>query len=105
MSEPSEGARVSYIGQDVSGPELGTQGRLLAITGSAGHVKWDDGPLAGRLTLTSMADLVSITSRPESITPVAAVERDVLDDSLEFGHTATWTSEEMDVFWDDGSLS
>jgi hypothetical protein len=103
MSEPSEGARVSYIGQDASGPELGTQGRLLAITGSSGHVKWDNGPLGGRLTLTAMADLVSITTRPEPIQPVAAIERDDLDDSLDFGRTAAWTSEDMDVFWDDGS--
>jgi hypothetical protein len=102
VSQPHEGARVSYIGVDPEGPEMGAQGRLLAITGRSGHVKWDDGRHGGQLTLTAMADIVTC---PGATTKVA-VEREAtsfpeLDDSLEFGHTAAVDDGYLDDYWSD----
>ena len=113
MSEPTEGSWVSYIGRPENGPQMGDQGRLLAVTGSSGHVKWEGGDMDGRLTLTRLDDLVttagSSASRTEQFAgPEANNLRtatiDDLDDSLEFGHTASLDEDDdlLRDYWNEG---
>lgn len=73
--EPEEGQQVSYVGP---GWRMPAQGRLLAITGSSGHVKWDSGDDAGRITLTALEDLLPVGSFSH-----AAAVTDAWSDSLD----------------------
>lgn len=80
MTIPREGQAVSYIGDGRDGRVLGERGRVLAVNGRSGHVKWDDH------TITLVADLESDLAPLRSTTAAARVSvPDELDDSLEVG--------------------
>lgn len=79
MTEPEDGAFVSYVGIPHDGHDVGDEGRLLHTAGHGAHVKWASGPLAGQITLVDVDDLVQVPRR----TAVAAA--DGLEDSLLVG--------------------
>jgi hypothetical protein len=73
-----EGSRVSYIGDGHDGRALGEHGRLLAITGRSGHVKWED----RTITLVDLVDVAPLSSTAAAARPPAD---DDLADSLDVG--------------------
>jgi hypothetical protein len=73
-----EGARVSYIGDGHDGRALGEHGRLLAITGRSGHVKWED----RTITLVDLNDVAALSPSTAAARPPAD---DDLADSLDVG--------------------
>lgn len=73
----SDGARVSYVGDETDGRALGDRGHLLVRQGSLGHVKWDD----GTITPHRMDFLAKAHGGPS----VPHQRRDELDDSLDVG--------------------
>lgn len=72
-----EGSNVSYVGSGESGRDLGERGRILAINGRCGHVKWAD----HSITLEDLNDLGMVATAVE----INTAPRDELDDSLEVG--------------------
>lgn len=91
MTVPREGARVSYVGDDAGGPALGDQGRVVAHSGSASHVRWLTGQATGQITLVAHEDLVQPTAARMvdddlSSGPLVAIAvREVYDETGEVG--------------------
>lgn len=94
----SEGQQVSYVGDGHDGQSLGDRGKLLVITGSAGHVQWSSGPLEGEVTLTALGALAPASGK-------TARTFDALEDSLEVGTTAPLqATAARDVYDEDGEV-
>lgn len=74
--EPEEGQHVSLVTGWNQSPATG---RLLAITGSAGHVRWETGDDAGKITLNQLDDLVALGA---SLPGPHVASHDVWGDSL-----------------------
>lgn len=95
MTNPPEGATVSYIGDGRGGLNLGDHGRILAHASmSAGHVQWLDGARRGQVDVVDFEDIAPSTRR------VVAMQ-DGLEDSLEVGPIVV-TSNARHVFDVDG---
>jgi hypothetical protein len=74
---PEEGQPVALV--TAGWNDTPATGRLLAITGSSGHVKWDTGHEAGKITLTDLNDLVTTGPAPVARTAVLDDWADSLD--------------------------
>ena len=73
-----EGARVSYVGEFADyGLAIGDQGRVIASSGAASHVRWASGPCQGQMLLVPNDDLVE-AARTGSLA-------ESVDDSLSSG--------------------
>lgn len=70
-----DGDSVYYTGRGRDGAEVGDEGRVLAVTGGAAHVKWASGVRLGQVSLEDIEDLE----------PRRGVFRTELDDNLELG--------------------
>ena len=92
MTHIREGAKVSYIGYPEGGLTVGDQGQVVAASGSASHVRWDSGVVAGQILLVENEDLVQATAARthEDIDfahgpLVSLAVRDIYDESGEVG--------------------
>lgn len=53
-----EGARVSYVGDEVNGLQIGDRGKVILRDGAASHIRWMSGEHKGSITLVDDLDLV-----------------------------------------------
>ena len=53
-----EGQRIAYAGEDDPFNEVGSLGRVIAVSGTAAHVQWTSGPKTGQIDLVEQNDLV-----------------------------------------------
>lgn len=65
-----EGAKVTYAGDTDPYNEVGSHGRVVALSGTAAHVQWTDGPKTGAVDLVEQFELVE--DRGNSTQTVAA---------------------------------
>lgn len=65
-----EGAKVTYAGDTDPYNEVGSNGRVVALSGTAAHVRWLDGPKTGSIDLVEQFELVE--ARGNSTQTVAA---------------------------------
>jgi hypothetical protein len=87
-----DGDSVYYTGRGRDGAEIGDEGRVLAVTGVAAHVKWVSGVRTGQVSLEDTEDL-----EPHR----ASYVRTELDDSLELGTITVHSARQ--VFDDSGA--
>jgi len=73
MTHIREGARVSYVGESPT-LAIGDEGRVVAASGHASHVRWISGARTGSIDLVGNDDLV-VATRTGTLA-------DVVDDSL-----------------------
>lgn len=65
-----EGQRVRYAGDTDPFNEVGSEGKVLAISGTAGHVQWTTGPRVGQIDLVEEHELVPLRpGQVEASTP------------------------------------
>lgn len=55
----TEGRRVKYAGDDPF-QDVGSFGRVVALSGMAAHIMWENGPKSGSLELTDLNDLIEV---------------------------------------------
>lgn len=95
-----DGQRVSYIGPQVDGLEVGDRGEVISAGDGASHVLWHTGSKQGAVVLTDHYDL-SLGQKK-----VAATIDDGLDDSLDVGTlTVTGAREVFDTEGETGILN
>jgi hypothetical protein len=83
-----DGCRVAYTGLGDQSLAFDDQGSVLAVSGSAAHIQWKTGALAGTVTLVDSRDLTTLGGRPQAVEAA-------LDDSLEISGLGTFTARQI----------
>jgi hypothetical protein len=83
-----DGCQVAYTGLGDQELAFDDHGRVLVVSGSAAHVQWKTGSLAGRVTLVDAGDLTALGGRQQAVEAA-------LDDSLEVAGLGTFTARQI----------
>lgn len=116
-----EGAQVSYVGYGETGLVVGDQGRVLAASGDASHVRWTSGARKDLVLLVPNEDLVQARAAREVETDlgtgplVAIAVRETYDDGgeialfnemAEAGHLAAFSQIAVEALeWVQGKIA